>query len=107
MAKLALFVTIGDYDRQKHLTLRSTAQRCVSKGGQQRDCGPPFETRTACAPQGEVCQNPKLLSPGWSSGLRPSGQWYLRSASAIGCSLMLAMRRCIRPLPSNSQFSLP
>jgi hypothetical protein len=37
MAKLALFVTIGDYDRQKHLTLRSTAQRCVSKGGQQQD----------------------------------------------------------------------
>ena len=43
----------------------------------------------------------------WPLGRRPSGQWYLRSASAIGCSLMLAMRRCIRPLASNSQFSLP
>ena len=72
---------------------------------------PPLEMQQPACPSAEgmrvECQNPKLLSPGWSSGRRPSGQWYLRSASAIGCSLMLAMRRCIRPPASNSQFSLP
>ena len=31
------------------LTLRSIAQRCVSKGGPQPDCIPPFETRS-CGP---------------------------------------------------------
>ncbi len=51
--------------------------------------------------QPEAAQSRMVVGP------RPSGQWYLRSASAIGCSLMLAMRRCIRPLASNSQFSLP
>jgi len=38
-----------------HLTLRSIAKRCVSKGGQQTRCScSPFETRPAAAPQGEV-----------------------------------------------------
>ena len=36
-----------------------------------------------------------------------SGQWYRRSASVMGRSLMLAMRVCIRPTPSKAQFSLP
>ena len=41
-------------------------------------------------------------------GPRPgAGQWNLRSAAAIGRSLIEAMRRRIRPLSSNSQFSLP
>src|SRR5262245_37132771 len=52
-------------------------------------------------------QRPRSLNDGWSSGRRPSGQWYLRSLSLIGRSLMLAMRRRIRPCSSNSQFSLP
>ena len=37
-----------------NLILRSRAQRGVSKDGQQHDCNPPFETRPAAAPQGEV-----------------------------------------------------
>src|SRR5918995_233719 len=37
-----------------HLTLRSIAKRCISKGGNQSCCCPPFETRPAGAPQGEV-----------------------------------------------------
>ena len=40
-------------------------------------------------------------------GRGPAGQWYLRSLAPMGASLMLAMRRCISPSPSNSQFSLP
>jgi len=32
---------------------------------------------------------------------------YLRSVSVIGKSLILAMRRCIKPLSANSQFSFP
>src|SRR5215831_3233204 len=36
------------------LILRSRAKRGVSKDRQHRDCGPPFETRPAGAPQGEV-----------------------------------------------------
>ena len=36
-----------------------------------------------------------------------AGQRYLRSDSAIGRSLMLAMRVCISPSASNAQFSLP
>src|SRR5262245_29559431 len=47
----------------KGLTLRSGPLEClgvnyvrVSKGGNKHHvCRPPFETRTACAPQGEVC----------------------------------------------------
>jgi hypothetical protein len=35
------------------------------------------------------------------------GQWHLRSFAAIGRSLMLAIRRCIRPSTLNSQVSLP
>ena len=50
---------------------------------------------------------PSSLSAGASSGRRPSGQRNFRLASAIGCSLMLARRRCIKPSSSNSQFSLP
>ena len=46
-------------------------------------------------------QRPSSERPGWSSGRRPSGQWNLRSASEIGCSLMLASRRSIRPSASN------
>ena len=39
-----------------HLTLRSTAERCVSKGRPQTRCSfPPFETFASLAPQGEVC----------------------------------------------------
>ena len=52
-------------------------------------------------------QRPSSERPGWSSGRRPSGQWYLRSASAIGRSLIEARRRCITPSAANSQFSLP
>src|ERR671913_129731 len=37
-----------------HLTLRSIAKRCVSKGGNQSCCCPSFETRPSGAPQGEV-----------------------------------------------------
>jgi 3-ketosteroid 9alpha-monooxygenase subunit B len=37
-----------------HLTLRSTAQRCVSKGGKQSCRCPPFETGASRPPQGEV-----------------------------------------------------
>ena len=48
--------------RQNRLTLRSIAQRCVSKGGQPALSSPPFETRQSAgftprdagAPQGEV-----------------------------------------------------
>src|SRR5919106_429959 len=46
---------------QHDLTLRSTARahvnarkRCVSKGGHQSWCCPPFETRPSGAAQGEV-----------------------------------------------------
>ena len=46
-------------------------------------------------------QRPSSERPGWSSGRRPSGQWNLRSASEIGCSLMLASWRSIRPSASN------
>ena len=52
-------------------------------------------------------QRPRSLKDAWSSGRRPGLQWYLRSLSLIGRSLMLAMRRRIRPCSSNSQFSLP
>ena len=52
-------------------------------------------------------QSPSSDSPGWSSGRRPSGHRYFRSGAWIGRSLMLAMRRCIRPFAANSQFSLP
>ncbi len=52
-------------------------------------------------------QRPRSLNPGWSSGRRPNGQWYFRSGSVMGRSLMDASRRRIRPLSSNSQFSLP
>ena len=38
---------------------------------------------------------------------RPEGQRNFRSDSAMGRSLMLAMRVCIRPSPSKAQFSLP
>ena len=69
--------------------------RFPSRPGRSRSAGP------------AACYRPSSLSPGWSSGRRPSGQWYLRSASAIGRSLMLASRRRIRPSSSNSQFSLP
>ena len=51
--------------------------------------------------------SPRSLNPGWASGRRPSGQWYLRSDSLMGRSLMLARRSRIRPSSSNSQFSLP
>jgi enoyl-CoA hydratase/3-hydroxyacyl-CoA dehydrogenase len=51
--------------------------------------------------------SPSSLSPGWSSGRRPSGQWNLRSDSLIGRSLMLAKRRIMKPCSLNSQFSLP
>ena len=50
---------------------------------------------------------PKSESPRCASGRRPNGQVNLRSAAAMGCSLMLAMRRRMRPSASNSQFSLP
>ena len=33
---------------------------------------------------------PSSVSPGWSSGRRPSGQWNLRSDSLMGMSLMQA-----------------
>ena len=39
---------------QNHLTLRSTAERCVSKGGTQSWCCRPFETGASRPPQGEV-----------------------------------------------------
>ncbi len=52
-------------------------------------------------------QKSKWLSSGWPSGRRPGGQANMRSPSAIGCSLVLAKRRRIRPSASNSQFSLP
>src|SRR5208282_5834749 len=48
-------------------------------------------------------QKPNSLKPAWSSGRRPRGQKYLRLLSAIGKSLMLAMRLRIRPCSSNSQ----
>ena len=51
--------------------------------------------------------SPSSLNDGWSAGRGPSGQWYFRSDSLIGRSLMLAMRKRIRPCSSNSQFSLP
>ena len=51
--------------------------------------------------------SPSSLNDGWSAGRGPSGQWYFRSDSLIGRSLMLAMRTRIRPCSSNSQFSLP
>src|SRR6185369_4644634 len=51
---------------------------------------------------------PRSPRPGWSAGRGPgAGQWNLRSATAIGRSLIEAMRRRIRPLSANSQFSLP
>ena len=37
-----------------NLILRSRAKRGVSKDGNQSWCCPPFETRPAAAPQGEV-----------------------------------------------------
>src|ERR1700719_2785151 len=52
-------------------------------------------------------QRPRSLSPGWSSGRRPSGQKYLRSDSLMGRSLMDANLNRIRPSSLNSQFSLP
>src|ERR1700676_1606892 len=52
-------------------------------------------------------QRPRSLSPGWSSGRRPSGQKYLRSDSLMGRSLMDANLKRIRPSSLNSQFSLP
>ncbi len=61
-------------------------------------------------PEGTQCrkhQSPRSLRPGWSSGLRPSGQWKSLSDSLMGLSLMHAKRRCIRPSASNSQFSFP
>lgn len=54
------------------------------------------------------CQRPRSESPGWSEGRGPErSQWYLRSDSLIGRSLIEARRRCISPLGANSQFSLP
>lgn len=52
-------------------------------------------------------QRPRSLSEGCSAGRGPSGQQYFRPASAIGASLMLAIRRRMRPSSANSQFSLP
>jgi hypothetical protein len=52
-------------------------------------------------------QKPRALKHASPLGRGPSGQWYLRSLSLIGASLMLEMRRRIRPFASNSQFSLP
>ena len=63
--------------------------------------------RAAAALRGQRGHKPSSERPGWSSGRRPSGQWYFRSFSAIGRSLMLAMRRCMKPCALNSQFSLP
>ena len=51
--------------------------------------------------------NPNSPNPACPSGLGPKSQLYFLSASVIGRSLMLARRRCIRPLGLNSQFSLP
>jgi hypothetical protein len=38
-----------------NLILRSRLKGGVSKDGSQSWCSPPFETRAAGAPQGEVC----------------------------------------------------
>src|SRR4026209_2612099 len=49
---------------------------------------------TACTTPGTPgAYSPRSERPGWSSGRRPSGQRYFRARSAIGRSLMLAMRR--------------
>jgi hypothetical protein len=64
----------------------------------------PASSRAGARPSNH---RPRSERPGWSLGRGPSGQRYLRSASLIGWSLMLAKRRRIRPFSSNSQFSLP
>ena len=44
------------------------------------------------------CQRPRSESPGWSEGRGPErSQWYLRSDSLIGKSLIEARRLCISP----------
>jgi predicted N-acetyltransferase YhbS len=55
----------------------------------------------------DVPQRSSSVSEGWLSGRRPSGHSNFRSRSAMGKSLMLAMRSRMRPCSSNSQFSLP
>lgn len=56
---------------------------------------------------GSTFHSPNSPNPACPSGRGPSSQWYFLSDSRIGRSLMLARRRCIRPLGLNSQFSLP
>ena len=51
--------------------------------------------------------NPNSPNPACPSGRGPNSERYFLSASSIGRSLMLARRRCIKPLGLNSQFSLP
>ena len=51
--------------------------------------------------------SPSSMSEGCSAGRIPKGQWYRRSPVRMGRSLILAMRKHIRPCGSNSQFSLP
>jgi len=70
-----------------------------------RDCADTINR--AQSPNGRLTYSPRSLSDGQSSGRRPSGQWYFRSLSRIGASLMLATRRRIRPRSSNSHISLP
>jgi hypothetical protein len=77
----------------------STASRCSARTGPAR--GAKQETSRP------FTQSSRSLRPAWPSGLRPNGQWNLRSASAIGRSLIEAYRRRISPAASNSQFSLP
>ena len=52
-------------------------------------------------------QKPNSSREACGVGRGPSGQRNRRSLASIGASLMLAMRRRIRPSSSNSQFSLP
>src|SRR5712664_1065032 len=65
------------------------------------------EIRAALNCDAAFAQKPRSLSPGWSSGRRPSGQWYSRCESLMGRSLIDACLTTISPCSSNSQFSLP
>ena len=105
------------------LTLRASAAerscrarrgaRCRTRAGIKIMALPASQSHFSIAAIGNLYvapsrfHRPSSLSPEWSSGRRPSGQRNLRSCSAMGRSLMLAKRLCIRPSALNSQFSLP